>query len=403
MTLSLRDIVAAQNAIRGIAHRTPLEHTSTFSELTGGEVYLKLENLQRTGAFKVRGAIAKMTALSQEERDKGVVAASAGNHAQGVALAAYLLGISATIVMPRYAPVSKVAATKGYGAKVVLHGEVYDDCYQMALKMREESGLILIPAFDDEYIIAGQGTVGMEILEDLPDVDVVVVPAGGGGLLAGVALAVKAQRPEVKVVGVQAEGANAICMSFSCRLLTAAEEVHTIADGIAVKRPGGINFDLISQYVDRMVAVTDEEIAAAVLMLLERSKLVAEGAGAAALSALVSHKLDVTGCKCAVVISGGNIDVNVISRIIERGLIKTGRHLRLMVTVADKPGGLARLTNMMAGLGVNIVSIDHDRVVRRIPIGLALVILRVELLDSGQKDEVCAKLTAEGYDFEEID
>ncbi|HYG58333.1 MAG TPA: threonine ammonia-lyase, partial [Symbiobacteriaceae bacterium] len=326
--MTLADIKQAHLALEGYVRPTPLFHSHNISTQSGLPVYFKAENLQRAGSFKIRGAFYKMTSLSPDERSRGVIAASAGNHAQGVALAAQQLGITSTICMPEGAPITKVTATESYGAKVVLYGQTYDDAYQKALELQQAHGYTFIHGFDDPYIVAGQGTIGLEILADLPDVATVFVPIGGGGLVSGVALALKSLKPGVRVIGVQASGAPAIYLSQRKGELVYTDSVRTIADGIAIKRPGTLNWDLIQQYVDEVVLVDEEEIAQSILILLERAKLMVEGAGAVGLAAFLGGKsAHVQGPVC-VVLSGGNIDANVMSRFIERGLVKAGRYVR---------------------------------------------------------------------------
>ena len=325
------------------------------------EVHLKTENLQVTGSFKVRGAAYKISQLSDEEKAKGVIACSAGNHAQGVALAATKNGIKSLICLPDGAPISKVEATRKYGADICLVEGVYDDAYNRALQLKDEKGYTFIHPFNDEDVIAGQGTIGLEILEQLPDVDVVIVPIGGGGLISGVAFAIKALNPKVKVYGVQAAGAPSMLKSVSDGKIVKLYEVSTIADGIAVKEPGDVTFDMCQKYVDGIVTVSEDEIAAAILALIEQQKLIAEGAGAVSVAAAMFNKVDIKGKKVCCLVSGGNIDVTILSRVIKRGLLKSGRTYSLTIELLDKPGQLKGVADTIASEGGNIISVHHER------------------------------------------
>ncbi|PZN12920.1 MAG: threonine ammonia-lyase [Bacillota bacterium] len=395
--VDLPAIREAAATIAGFVHRTPLLGSAAFSELAGTDVYLKLENLQKTGSFKVRGAFNRLARLEPAARGQGVICASAGNHAQGVAMAGARLGIPVTVVMPETAPTTKVVATRGYGAEVVLYGQGYDQAYEKAMEIATARGLTFIHAFDDPLVVAGQGTVGLEILEDLPDVETVVVPVGGGGLIAGIAIAVKEQRPDVRVVGVQAAGAPALVRSFRQGRLETIERARTLADGLAVKTPRELTFRLICRYVDDMVTVSEEEIARAILLLLERAKLVAEGAGAAALAALLHHKVERPGRRTAVVVSGGNIDVNLLARIIERGLLEDGRLIRIKTLVPDRPGALQALLKVIADEGGNILSVYHDRLRHEVALGEAEVELIVETRDAEHMLRIRGALQGGGY------
>lgn len=325
------------------------------------EVFLKPENLQYTGSFKLRGAYYKISQLSADEKAHGVIACSAGNHAQGVALAATKSGISSLICLPAGAPISKVEATKRYGAEVCLVPGVYDDAYQRAVQLRDEQGYTFVHPFDDLHVIAGQGTIGLEMMDELGDVDVIIVPVGGGGLISGVACAVKQLKPSVKVYGVQAEGAPSMAESLAHQQIERLETVSTIADGIAVKQPGVNTFDFCRRYVDGIVTVTDDEIAAAILALIEQQKLVAEGAGAVAVAAAMFNKVPIKGKMCICLVSGGNIDVTILSRVITRGLSKSGRMETLTVDLYDQPGQLSAACGVIAQLGGNIISVSHER------------------------------------------
>lgn len=325
-------------------------------------VYLKTENLQVTGSFKVRGAYFKISQLSDEEKQKGVIACSAGNHAQGVALAAAKNGIKSIICLPDAAPISKIEATKSYGAEICLVDGVYDDAYAEAIRQRDEKGYTFIHPFDDEYVIAGQGTIGLELLEQLPDADAVIVPIGGGGLISGVAFTLKKLNPNIKVYGVQAAGAPSMEVSLSHGKIEKLGDVSTIADGIKVKEPGELTYSLCSEYVDGVVTVTDDEIAAAILALMEQQKLISEGAGAVPVAAVMFDKIpEIHGKKVICLVSGGNIDVTILSRVIERGLLKSGRTCLLNIELIDKPGQLKGVSDIIAGLGGNVISIHHER------------------------------------------
>lgn len=400
-SLTLQDIEQARRQMGNVVHDTPLDRSRTFSDMTGCDLYLKLENLQKTGSFKIRGAYNKIQSLSLAEREKGVIAASAGNHAQGVAYAATLAGIKSTIVMPETAPLAKIIATRGYGAEVVLAGTVYDEAYQRSQELQAQTGQTYIHAFNDRAVIAGQGTIGLEILDSLEDVTAIVTPVGGGGLIAGIALAVKERAPHVQVYGVQAQGAPAMYMSKRAQTLKTTVEASTIADGIAVKAPGDITWSLVEKYVDDIVVVDDEAIAGTILMLLERAKLMVEGAGAVSLAAMLHHKLPARG-KVACVISGGNIDVNFISRIIERGLVKAGRRVRISTLVLDRPGALQRLMTILARLQANVIHVYHDRVERNVPLGQAVVEVSLETQDAMHTETILTTLRQEGYTVQVI-
>ncbi len=359
--LSVKDIEKAAERLKGIIHDTPLDRSETFSKMTGGEIYLKYENLQKTGSFKLRGAYNKLCELKEKEGVSEAVAASAGNHAQGVAYASAKLGINATIVMPKSTPIAKVKATEGYGATVCLSGDCYDDAYSHALEIQKEKNATFIHPFNDISVIAGQGTLGFDILKEIPNVDMVFLPAGGGGLLAGVSFYLKNINPRIKIIGVQSEGAPAICNSFKHKKLTPSDTVQTIADGIAVKNPGDITVSLINKYVDEMVSVSDAEISAAILTLLERNKQVIEPAGAASLAAVLSGRIDVKNKRSVCILSGGNIDVSFIHRIIEIGLVSRNRKLKFKTVMPDIPGSLEKFSKIMAEAFANIVMVQYDR------------------------------------------
>lgn len=400
--LNLEKIYTARRRLEGVAYRTPLDYSTTFSGLTGNNVYLKLENMQKTGSFKIRGAFNKLSDLSGEERARGVIAASAGNHAQGVAYAATRAGIPCTIVMPEGAPISKVAATKSYGVRVVLAGGGYDEAYRAARDIQQESGATFIHGFNDVDVIAGQGTIALELLDELPEMGAVLVPVGGGGLIAGVAFALKKLKPEVRVIGVQAKGAPSMQLSYTSSHIVETDKSSTFADGIAIRRPGDITFDIVRSSVDEIVLVDDEEMAAAILLLLERTKLVVEGAGAAGLAALLHQKVTMRGTNLVALISGGNIDMNVLSIIIRRGLSKTGRYVRIRTVLTDRPGNLRGLLAVIAQSGANVISVYHDRTKPDIPIKQAGVELALETHNRDHIDQVAASLVKSGYPVEII-
>ncbi len=357
--LTIDSVYKARRALKNVIRKTDVIYAPKLCE--GTEVYLKTENLQVTGSFKVRGAYYKMTCLSDEEKAKGVIACSAGNHAQGVALAAQKNGIKSVICLPDGAPISKVEATKSYGAEVCLVEGVYDDAYQKALQLRDEKGYTFIHPFNDEQVIAGQGTIGLELVEQLPDLDAVLVPIGGGGLISGIAYTIKTLNPHVKVYGVQAKGAPSMKNAIEKGQVESLSAVSTIADGIAVKQPGDLTYELCSKYVDEIVTVSDDEISAAILALMEGPKLVTEGAGAVAVAAVMFGKVDLKGKKAVCVLSGGNIDVTILSRVIKRGLLMSGRSCQLMIELMDKPGQLKNVSRIIADLGGNVTSVHHER------------------------------------------
>ncbi|MDG0817940.1 threonine ammonia-lyase [Bdellovibrio svalbardensis] len=363
MKVSLEDIKKARETIKDIINTTELSHSISASKLLGSEVYFKYENTQRTGSFKFRGAFNKISNLTAEEKSRGVVASSAGNHAQGVALSATLAGVKATIVMPVNCSISKASATRSYGAEVVLKGEIYDEAYEHAQSLEKQFGYTFVHPYQDPFVIAGQGTIGIEILEKIPDLDCVIVPIGGGGLISGVALAVKSINPKCRVIGVQSDRSPGMACLYNKQTVDQAKKrAATIADGIAIKNPSALMYEnFISKYVDEVVTVSDDEIAEAIVFLMERTKTVAEGSGAAAMAAAMHRGLNL-GKKCCVIISGGNIDLNIVSKIIDRGQILRGRLCELSVIVDDLPGNLSRLTSAIATEKANVLEVRHDRV-----------------------------------------
>lgn len=397
MILTLKDIEAARQTIDSAIGLTPCQYSGFLSRLTGAQVYLKLENLQNTGSFKIRGALNKLNTLSPEERHGGVIAASAGNHAQGVARAALQLGIHATILMPEATPITKVEATKVAGAQVILQGETFDDAMSVARSLAAERGLTLIHPFDDPAVIAGQGTIGLEMLQQLPELGAVVVPVGGGGLISGIAVALKTLRPTIRIIGVEAEQAASAVLSRQTGRVMELGAIKTIADGIAVKRVGDLTFALMQQYVDDLVTVSDEDIAAAILIYMERIRVVVEGAGAASLAALVSHKVKLDGVCTGVVVSGGNIDVQMVAKIIEKGLVRTNRLLRITVQLLDMPGALGRLSTLLGQLRANILQISHDRLTSDLPLDRAIVDISLDTRNREHQQEVMQALDQAGY------
>ena len=399
--VTIADIWEAHKLLKSHLHHTPLAASRTLHDITGAEIYLKAENMQRSGSFKVRGASYKLSRLSEEEYRRGVIAASAGNHAQGVAIAAAQYKIPCTIVMPETAPLVKVMATQGYGASVVLHGFNYDDAYQRCLELQEETGATFVHAFDDPDVIAGQGTLGLEMLSDLPDADAIVVPIGGGGLIAGIAIAARALRPNITIIGVQAAGASSCRTPLDAGELCTLPTITTIADGIAVKRPGELTFSLIQRLVDDVILVNDEEIIAAVLLLMERNKLLVEGAGAAGVAALLSGTLELKGKKVIVPLTGGNIDINLVGRFIEHGLAAAGRYFVIHTCLTDRPGELMRLLNIIAEMRINVIDVRHQRISSRLPIMQREETLTLETRDRAQCEQLLQRLREAGYVVEE--
>ena len=398
--LSLSDIEAAREQIRDVARRTPQEPSITFSELTGADVRLKFENQQRTGAFKIRGATNRIATLSPDEREAGVVTASAGNHAQGVAFAATRADVDSLIVMPEYAPISKIKATERYGAEVVLHGDDYDEAQARAHEIEREEGLTYIHAFGDERVIAGQGTIGLEIVEDCPEVDTVVIPIGGGGLIAGVSTAIT-ELTDARVIGVQAEGAASVAESLEKGRLHRRDSVDTIADGIATRSIGQKPFEIIRERVDDVVSVTDAEIAVALTRLLERSKTLAEGAGAVPVAATLFDRFDYEDDEVIVsAICGGNIDMNTLTTIILRGLVETGRYLKIRTELKDRPGALQELVGIISEHRANIYAIQHDRTSRDAAVNAAEVEIDLETRGEGHVTELLGALREHGYEVD---
>ena len=397
MSISLADVQAARERLRGSIYYSPCAHSQMLSAQIGQQIYLKLENLQMTGSFKERGALNRITTLTPEQATRGVVAASAGNHAQGVAYHATKRGIRALIVMPLATPLVKVTATRGFGAEVVLHGANYDEACDEALRICTAEEMTFIHPFDDPLVMAGQGTIGLELLEQVPELQAVAVPIGGGGLIGGIACAIKESRPDIRVIGVQTSRLPSMAAAIEQHGPVTLESATTIADGIAVRRAGDVTFPVVEKYVDEIVTVDEDEIASAILVLLEREKTLAEGAGAAALAALIQKKTTLTNERTAVIVSAGNIDVTLLSRIIERGLVQDGRMIRLRIHLLDKPGALSELTKLIASHRVNIVDTLYNRAYYGVNLGNTAIDITLETRGREQVAELLAALTAEGY------
>lgn len=399
MAVSLEMIIEARKRIRDAIYPTMLMETSSISSLTGLQVKLEPENLQKTGSFKIRGATNKIALLSSDEKAKGVIAASAGNHAQGVAYSAEHARIEATIVMPRTTSLAKLEAMRGYSAGVILEGQTYDEAADYARKLQRETGAVYVHAFDDPDVIAGQGTIGLDIVEEWPEVETVIVPIGGGGLIAGIATAIKEMKPTAKIVGVEASGAASATLALAQGEPAKLETVNTLADGIAVKRLGTVTFPIIQRLVDEIVTVDEDEIAAAVLLLLEKSKIMAEGAGAVPLAALLYRKGIVKGNNVVLVLSGGNIDVNMLGKIIDSGLAKSGRFMTVEVALDDIPGSLHALLGTVARLEANVLSVEHNRTSARAPFGKTFVTLYLETRGYKHIERIAVEL-GETYDVQ---
>ncbi|MGA8891021.1 MAG: threonine ammonia-lyase [Anaeromyxobacteraceae bacterium] len=400
--VELKDVQAARERVRDALYLSPCARTETLSRLSGTHAFLKLDNLQMTGAYKERGALNKLLTLGPAERSRGLIAASAGNHAQAVAYHAGRLGVQATIVMPETTPIMKVANTRGHGARVVLAGLNFDEAYSEARRMEREEGLTFVHPFDDEVVIAGQGTLGLEVVEQVPDLDAILVPVGGGGLVSGVAVAVKRLLPGVKVIGVEAAALACMQAAVEAGELVTLDAASTIADGIAVKRAGEITFEHVQALVDEIVTVTEEEIASAILYLLEKEKTVAEGAGAVAVAALMHHKLPrLLGKRVVSVVSGGNIDVNVVARVIERGLVKDGRLVRINIHLLDKPGQLTIVSGIISGLRANVIEVQHSRAFSE-KFGDTTLLLTLETRGLEHVEEILGALREKGYRVDQV-
>ena len=395
--LTLDKIYHASFVLKSVARKTDLIASPHLCE--GLDLYLKTENLQVTGSFKLRGAYYKISQLTSEEAAKGVIACSAGNHAQGVALAATKMGIKSVICMPDGAPIMKVENTKRLGAQVELVPGAYDEAHDRAVQIQEETGMTFIHPYDDELVMAGQGSIGLEILDQLPDVEAVIVPIGGGGLISGVAFAIKSLRPDVKIYGVQAAGAASMFNAFKDHKYETLSSVNTFADGIAVKTPGENTYEMICKYVDDIVTVSEDEIATAILSLIEKQKLIAEGAGATPVAAAIFNKLPIKGKKTVCLVSGGNIDVNILSRVITRGQITTGRKADLVIALDDRPGQLRQVSEIVSSCGANVVGVQHNRSDVNMPITGCYLKLELETRDQAQIEEIKTKLLAAGFNL----
>lgn len=393
--LTMEMLQNAKEVLNGVARKTPLFASSYINP--DADVYIKCENMQVTGSFKLRGAYFKTASLTEEEAKKGVIACSAGNHAQGVALAAQKKGIPAVICMPEAAPLAKVEATRGYGAEVVLVKGVYDDAAAKAKELQAEKGYTFLHPFNDDYVMAGQGTVGLEIMEEVADAEVVLVPIGGGGLISGVAFAIKQINPNCKVYGVQAAGAPSMLNSIKDGKIETLDSVSTMADGIAVKQPGDLTFEMCQKYVDGIVTVTEDEIATAILLLIEKHKMVAEGAGAVSVAAAMHNKVDIKGKKTVCVISGGNVDVNILDRIIDKALQANGRIAKLSVMMMDKPGQLTQLLTTIADVGANIINVNHDRMVQDIAVSTCIVDIIAETRNKEHSEKMMETIKSKGF------
>ena len=393
--ITLDKIRDAKNVLKSIIRETDMIYAQNIMD--NSNIYLKTENLQVTGSFKVRGASYKIANLPEEEKSKGVIACSAGNHAQGVALASQKSGIKATIFIPATAPISKVEATKKFGAEIKLIDGVYDDAYKAAVEYQKETNGTFVHPFDDVDVIAGQGTIGIEIIEQLPDVEAVIVPIGGGGLIAGVAFAIKQLKPDCKVYGVQSQGAGSMYQSFINKKVLELPTVNTFADGTAVKRPGDLTFELCKNYVDDIITVTDDEIASAILALMEKQKIVAEGAGALSVAAAMFNKLPIKGKKTVCVVSGGNIDVNIISRVINRGLLNSGRLCHLTIELLDKPGQLRDVSGIIAEHGANVIRVRHNQGGSNTDINDCFLKISLETRNQEHFQQIQNALIAKGY------
>lgn len=386
--VTYKDIEAAYDILKPVVRQTPLEKSTTFSQMIKTNVYLKEENLQSTGSFKIRGAYNKIYHLPPKQRQRGVVCASTGNHAQGVAYASTLMRLHSTVFMPMYTSPIKIIATKSYGATVILEGLTYDDAADAAKKYAKDNHLIFVHAFNDEYVIAGQGTIGIEIFKELPTVDAVLVPVGGGGLICGIALALKTLKPKVKIIGVEAEGAQSMKLSLEKNKIVPLKSIMTIADGIAVKTPKELTFSLAQQYVDNVVTVNDEEIATALYLLLQRTKLVVEPAGAVALAALLSKKVLFPGKNVVAILSGGNINLSLLTQIIERGMMREKLLVKVSITALDKPKVLKDILSILADLGANVQSIAHDRGTTAVPVGFVKIVITFQTLGKEQIETI---------------
>lgn len=398
--VTFKDIKEAHKNLKNIVKRTPLERSKTFSKMTNSDLYLKLENLQNTGSFKLRGAYNKISRLTKEQKKKGVVCASAGNHAQGVAHASTLLNTKSTVFMPVHTTPTKILATRSYGADVILKGKTYDDAYESAKKLAEKEDKTFIHAFNDKDIIAGQGTIGIEIYQELKDVDVVLVPVGGGGLISGISLALKNLNPKIKVIGVEAKGAESMKKSLQKNTPTSLSSISTIADGIAVKGPGELTFEVVKEHVGDMVTVNDAEIAKTLYSILQRAKLVVEPAGAVSLAAVLNKKVSFSNKKVVSLISGGNIDLSLLDQVIEKGMMENNLLTRISITVPDKPKSLDNILSIFSNLRVNVQSIRHERCTTSVPIGFVKLYITLRTIDKEQIKNIKKELDNKKIKYE---
>jgi len=400
--IKLKDIQEAKQTLNGVVHYTPLAHAPILSKNLNANIYLKKENLQLTGSFKLRGAFNKIASLNDKEKELGVVAASAGNHAQGLAYSANHYKIDATIIMPEATPLTKVSGVKSYGAQVILHGANYDEAYEYAISYAKENNKTFVHPFADDIVIAGQGTVALEILEQLENIDMIIIPIGGGGLISGMAVAIKELKPNIRIIGVVAQGANAMKNSYENKKILNSKRVKTIADGIAVRDVTPRMLEYTMSLVDEIVEVEDKEIASAILFLLEKQKIMVEGAGATSLAAIMHDKVDIKNKKIVLPLSGGNIDVTMLSLIIEKGLVKASRKMNLMITLIDKPGSLKLLTNIFEQNDANIGQIDYDRDSVNLDFGDANITISLETKGEEHQEQLRKELNKYGYIFKEL-
>lgn len=397
INVNLEMIKAAQEVLKDVIRKTPLTDCAGMSEKTGNQIYFKMENLQKTGSFKIRGAVNKIANLTDSEKERGIIASSAGNHAQGVALGAKAQGIRATIVMPSTAPMAKVTATKSYRAEVILCGEVYDDAYAKACEVQKATGAVFIHPFDDDYVIAGQGTIGLEILEELPELDIVVVPVGGGGILSGIAIALKSLKPSIKIIGVQTANVPSMQEALKIGHPIEIKAIATIADGIAVKKAGSKTFEIIEKYVDEIITVTEDEIANAILYMMEKNKVMAEGAGATAAAAILAGKINAKNKNICGVISGGNVDINLVDRIINKSLFNQGRRYEFKTRIMDKAGELQKFLDIIKENRANILSLDANIFEESLALNTQELKIVVECLNCEHKTKILNAITEKGY------
>ena len=402
MRPTLHDIIDARKILQKVVQKTPLERSNTFSELTNCKLYLKEESMQKTGSFKVRGAYVKIDSLSNKQKKNGVIAASAGNHGQGVAYASKMQKIPSTVVMPVNASPAKVSATRGYGAEVLLHGIIYDQAWEKAKEIAKQQSRTIIPAFDDPHVIAGNGTIGLEILEDLPDLDAIIIPIGGGGIASGIAIAVKSKKPKVKIIGVQSKAFPAMKISLENGELIECKNGSTIADGISVKHPGELTYEILNKYIDDVVTVADNDIVKTMFLLMERSKLVVEPSGAAGLAYLLSSGNPLTGKKVVTVLTGGNVDMYLLGQIVSKGLLETGRMLKIAIQLVDRPGELKNVVDTIVKNRVNIVEVLHDRLSQEVAVGKAKVTLSLETEDDEHTRRLIKFFKENDIDFEVV-